>query len=359
MHTGRRQFIAGLLATGLAPKPTWADAGSPSYLSAAALPDNTFVLCGIDDALNLTFQLPLPARGHAAAAHPTRPEAVAFARRPGTFAVVIDCMTGEQKAMLNAPSDRHFYGHGAFSQSGNLLYTTENDYEAGRGVIGLWDVAAGYVRVGEWDSGGIGPHDIKRLPGSDTLVVANGGIDTHPDSGRTKLNIATMRPNLAYVSEGAIVDRVELPAQMHKNSIRHLALTGDGNVAFGMQWQGDGPAPTLVGLHRLGQDMTLMQTPPDHSRDMQGYVGSIAFTGHGRTVAVTSPRGGIIQFYDTSTAQIILTQTISDVCGIAAMNDGVMITSGAGDLMALKSDGSSSSAVADMRWDNHLISLST
>ncbi len=358
MRTGRRQFIAGLLATGLAPKPTWADAGSPAYLSAAARPDGSFVLCGIDKALNITFQMPLPARGHAAAAHPTRPEAVAFARRPGTFAMVIDCTTGMKKAMLDAPSGRHFYGHGAFSQDGNLLYTTENDYEAGRGVIGLWDATAGYVRVGEWDSGGIGPHDVKRLPGYDTLVVANGGIDTHPDSGRTKLNIATMRPNLAYISEGAIVERVELPAQMHKNSIRHLAVTDDGRVAFGMQWEGDGPAPSLVGLHRLGQDMTLMQTLPDQARDMQGYVGSIAYTGHGETVAVTSPRGGTLQFYDSLTAHMTSSRTISDVCGVAATQDGVMVTSGTGALMALQNDGAASAAVADVRWDNHLISMS-
>jgi hypothetical protein len=31
------------------------------------------------------------------------------------------------------------------------------------------------------------------------LVVANGGILTDPGSGRAKLNIATMRPNLSYL----------------------------------------------------------------------------------------------------------------------------------------------------------------
>ena len=57
MRTGRRQFIAGLLATGVVPKPTWADAGSPSFLSAAASPDGTYVLCGIDADLNISFRL--------------------------------------------------------------------------------------------------------------------------------------------------------------------------------------------------------------------------------------------------------------------------------------------------------------
>ncbi|MFP7570732.1 DUF1513 domain-containing protein [Marivita sp. S2033] len=355
MTAGRRQFIAGLLATGLVPKPTWAEVGSPSYLSAAARPDGSYVLCGIDDDLNVTFQLPLPARGHAAAAHPTRPEAVAFARRPGTFAVVIDCTTGAQRATLTAPAGWHFYGHGTFSQDGTLLYTTENHYDEGRGLIGVWDVAAGYTRVAEWSSGGVGPHDIKRLPGSDTLVIANGGIDTHPDSGRTKLNIPTMQPNLTYVADGAITESVELPSHMHKNSIRHLAVAADGRVAFGMQWQGDGPVETLAGHHRVGQEVVLLTASSDRMRDMQGYVGSIAVSNDSRTIAITSPRGGIVQFYDPESTRITGSCSLPDVCGIAANGTGFTLTSGAGELAHLKSADVLSSMSTTMRWDNHLI----
>ncbi len=357
MQAGRRQFIAGLLATGLAPRPTWADVGSPSYLSAAARSDGTHVLCGIDTALNITFQLPLPARGHAAAAHPTRPQAVAFARRPGTFAVVIDCVTGAQIAMLKAPPGRHFYGHGAFSRDGSLLYTTENDFEAGRGVVGLWDVSAGYARIDEWDSGGIGPHDIKRLPGSDILVVANGGIDTHPDTGRTKLNIPTMRPNLSYISDAMIIEQMELPAEMHKNSIRHLAVAADGQVAFGMQWQADGLAETLVGVHSLGTPGRLMTATRDQMRDMQGYVGSIACSEDGRTLVVTSPRGGIVQVYDVQTAQVAQSRSAGDACGVAPSQDGFMITTGSGSLSLLNGSGIERTVTEAVRWDNHLVAI--
>ncbi|WP_196778447.1 DUF1513 domain-containing protein [Thalassorhabdomicrobium marinisediminis] len=355
MLTGRRGFLAGLLATGLAPAPTWADAGSPSYLSAAARPDGRFVLCGIDATLAVAFQIPLPDRGHAAAAHPTRPEAVAFARRPGTFAVVIDCATGTEQTVLQAPRGRHFYGHGAYSQDGRLLFTTENDFEAGRGVVGLWDAARGYARVGEWDSGGIGPHDIKRCPGSDALVVANGGIDTHPDTGRTKLNIPTMRPNLSYLDDGAVIEQIDLPRDMHKNSIRHLAVAPDGTVAFGMQWQGHGPAPALVGLHRFGQEVALMASDPDNLRDMQGYIGSIAIAADGESIAVTSPRGGLVQVFHDGRLQ--RAHEVADVCGVAAMGDGFALTSGIGTLAQLHGTALRVSTPARLRWDNHLIGL--
>lgn len=357
MQTGRRHFIAGLLVAGLVPKPTWADAGSPSFLSAAALADGTYVLCGIDANLNITFQRPLPARGHAAAAHPRKPEAVAFARRPGTFAVVIDCASGVHKATLQAPTGRHFYGHGAFSADGSLLYTTENDFEAGRGRIGVWDASSGYARVDEWDSGGVGPHDIKRLPHSDMLVVANGGIDTHPDSGRTKLNIPTMRPNLSYVEDRAVVAVAALPPEMHKNSIRHLAVSQNGRVAFGMQWQGDGRVETLVGQHRMGEQVTLMQADADHLRAMQGYVGSIAYADDSETVIVTSPRGGTVQFYDAGSAELAVSHPMTDVCGVASRDGRVILTSGTGALASLGQGGTLASRSENVQWDNHLIGI--
>ena len=90
----RRGFMAGLLATGLAPQISWADAGRPRFLSAAREENGQYVLCGLSELGEILFKLPLPDRGHAAASHPSRPEAVCFARRPGRFAFVIDCMTG-------------------------------------------------------------------------------------------------------------------------------------------------------------------------------------------------------------------------------------------------------------------------
>ncbi|PYG26730.1 DUF1513 domain-containing protein [Pelagimonas varians] len=356
-NNGRRQFLGGLLAAGIVPQMTWADAGSPAFLSAAVKPDGNFVLCGIGEDLSIRFELPLPARGHAAAAHPTRPEAVAFARRPGTFAVVIDCMTGAQKAVLTSPEGRHFYGHGAFSSDGRLLFTTENDYEAGRGCIGVWDAQKSYVRIDEWDSGGIGPHDIKRIPGTDTLVVANGGIDTHPDTGRTKLNIATMEPNLAYIEAGQVIGTASFSAEWHKCSIRHLDVSQNGTVAFGMQWQGDGPVDMLVGTHRYGEKIDAFAASPQDMRNMQGYIGSIASSADGRFVAVTSPRGGMVQIYDVLSAMLVRTLALEDVCGISVCGDWFVATAGTGALRSISKGQQNTLQAAEFAWDNHLVRI--
>ena len=61
--------------------------------------------------------------------------------------------------------DRHFFGHGAFSADGRLLYATENDYERARGMIGVRDATDGYRQIGEFPAHGMEPHDIALLDG--------------------------------------------------------------------------------------------------------------------------------------------------------------------------------------------------
>src|SRR3546814_15076240 len=100
------------------------------------------------------------------------------------------------RRQLGAPDGRHFYGHAVFDRAERLLYTTENDYEAGRGVIGVWDADAGYARAGELDAHGIGPHDLALGPDGRSLVIANGGLLTHPASGPPHLTPSTLDPTL-------------------------------------------------------------------------------------------------------------------------------------------------------------------
>lgn len=356
----RRGFLSGLMAASIAPVPSWAEAGAPEFLAAGRGLDGAYALCGLTNEGHIAFQIPLPERGHAAAAHPSRPEAVAFARRPGTFALVIDCRSGAILAQLDAPAERHFYGHGAFSSDGRYLYTTENAFEEGQGRIGIWDATRGYRRLGEVWSGGVGPHEILRVPGAETLVVANGGIDTHPDSGRVKLNLPDMDPNLTYLgADGAIVETHRLAADWHMNSIRHLAVRGDGLVAAAMQWQGtEADVPPLLMTHRMGASpVTHTFAPGDHRR-MQGYAGSVAFSGDGRQVAISSPRGGVVQVFDAATGAPVTMIAAEDVCGLARSARGIFVTAGTGRVWRLE-PGEPLAGLSHhgLAWDNHAVAI--
>ncbi len=351
----RRGFLAGLLAAGAVPRLTWADVGAPAYLAAAKMADESFALHGLSTAGESLFSLPMPGRGHAAAAHPVRAEAVAFARRPGAFALVIDCGTGDVRARLTPPEGRQFNGHGAYSADGAVLHTSEVVAETSEGRVGLWDSAT-WRRIGEWASGGIGPHDIRLLPDG-TLAVANGGIRTDPED-RTNLNIDTMRPNLSYLdAEGRVAEQVELEADLRQDSIRHLALRPDGALAFAMQWEGDPALPVpLLGLHRRGAAPVLCDAPGADAFAMLGYAGSIAWSGAGDAIAITSPRGGAAMIFGADGGHLA-TLRRADLCGAAPAAGGFVLTDGAGAVWAADTSGLTPLVRAGVAWDNHLVAL--
>ncbi len=357
-RANRRGFLAGLLAASAIPSLSWADAGNPAYLAAARKADGTFAMFGLNAQGQDIFRIALPTRGHAACAHPTAPEAVAFARRPGTYALVIDCASGKVTARMEAPVGRHFNGHGIYLGDGDTLCTPENDFANGRGLIGFWSRKAGYRRIGEMPTGGVGPHDMKRLPNSDVLVVANGGILTHPDKGREKLNLDAMRPNLAYVDPvDGIVEQIELEDELHQNSIRHLDIHADGTVAFAMQWQGGKSEPVpLLGLHKRGQPARLLQAPLSLQMGLNGYAGSVSYNGTGDTLAITSPRGGQVHFYSAD-GDFTGNWKRRDVCGLRAMGDGFLASDGNGALHRITVDGGKPLTVAPRAWDNHIVSI--
>lgn len=357
--TSRRGFLAGLLASGLAPQASWADLGFPAFLAAAKQPDDSYILAGVSAQGDILFRCPIPDRGHAAAAHPLRPQVVGFARRPGRFADVIDCRSGQQLARLAPPAGHHFYGHGCFTPDGSRLFTTENEYDTARGVIGVWDTTRDYRRIGSFASGGIGPHEMLLRRDTPGLVIANGGIQTHPDSGRDKLNLDSMQPNLSYLTyDGTLTDQMQLPQDLHQNSIRHLAMHDDGTTGFAMQWQGEpGADVPIVGLHRPGTPVRLLAENDPRIRNLNGYGGSIAFAKDGGTIAVTSPRGGTVQILDVTTGALLHEHRIKDVCGLTATNRGYVASTGTGQILLLANDTPHRLSTSDLKWDNHLIPL--
>ncbi|MEL6690670.1 MAG: DUF1513 domain-containing protein, partial [Pseudomonadota bacterium] len=211
------------------------------------------------------------------------------------------------------------------------------------------------ARIGEVSSGGIGPHDIKLLPNG-RLVVANGGIDTHPESGRAKLNLATMRPNLTYLSvDGQVLETVELEEGLRLNSIRHLAVDGAGRVGMAMQWQGDvSEEVPLLAVHDA-QTSSLTIGAAEHQRSLQGYVGSIAMAGG--AVAITSPRGSLAQIYTVNGLDLSHQIERPDICGVAAFGQSFVTTTGDG--LFERHDRLHEAKEIALSWDNHLVGLST
>ena len=342
----------------LGPVRTWSANGTQRLLSCRSDHQGKHYLCLFDSNGKILFDHPLPGRGHAIALSPDHTRAAVFARRPGDFIVVIDLESLAVATRITARPDRHFYGHGVFTHDGRWLLATENAFESGMGCIGIYDTGKQYDRIGELDSHGVGPHELMLLGNSDTLVIANGGIKTHPDFPRAKLNLDSMRSTLAYVdlSNGQLLSKHSLPSRWHQLSMRHIDITSDGLVAVAMQFEG---APTqhppLVALHRQGGELQTVTAPKAVQRRMRNYCGSVTFIDDGRSFAVSSPRGNLVTHWDNDGNYLDHFEQ-RDVCGIASDSGQTWYSDGHGGLRQDSGNGSNViNPLNNNRWDNHLI----
>lgn len=312
----------------------------------------------VADKNKLLFTTILPARAHAVTIRKLANEVVVFARRPNNFMLILDAQTGAIKQSIK--NDKPLFGHGVFTADGSTLFTTENDFENKQGVIGVRDASDHYKKIADFPSGGIGPHELHLLADDKTLVVANGGILTHPDTGRSKLNLDTMAPALTYIDtqNGKSVGDFHLDKKYHQLSIRHLDVTQGDQVCFVMQYQGSRRHRVpLIGFHKGESELQLADIPKALLPKMKNYCGSVAADASGQTFAVSSPRGNLMTLWDHR-GTFIESYTLADGCGIATgkTNNSFFFSNGAGDLHQLSSNQNTLiSHNNSYRWDNHLI----
>lgn len=376
MAINRRHFNAGLVALGfgmMLPKPALAGADAGYLTAARDKLSGAYLVVRLNAAFDIEWELPLPARGHDVVQRPGADEGLVVARRPGTFASVFALSSGDQRKLIKPAPGRHFYGHGVYSADGHTLWMTENDYDAGQGVIGVYDAADGYARVGEFPSGGVGPHELNILPDGRTLAVANGGIRTHPDSGREKLNLDTMRPSLAYIEarSGRLLENIGFEkTRQQQLSLRHFTVLPDGRIAIACQDQMptvDAALP-LIFMHAAGSGAPLrpLDMPADICRRLHGYCGSVAFDTDARVLAVSSPRGGLIALWhvpdgDVTPARWIGAGVLADGCGVdqALSGQGFAVSSGDGTVAGLTDAATVQTPYrhAFHQWDNHMLAL--
>ncbi|HEY3488393.1 MAG TPA: DUF1513 domain-containing protein [Gammaproteobacteria bacterium] len=367
----RRRFFKTLGAGALVlcvPGFDWdTDAVSHDYLlSACDDVGGRHFITGFSTDGRARFSLEVPQRMHGMAFNPGAPmQAVFFARRPGTDIYGVDLKQGSLLQRLASPPGRHFCGHGCFSADGRYLFTSETDYANNRGIVSVRDGAT-LALLDEFPSHGLDPHEIRLLPDSRTLVVANGGILTHPDRPGVNLDPQAMQPSLVYLdtASGNLLDEFRLAER--QLSIRHIDVNVAGVVAVSLQYEGEksGAIP-LLASHAGESSLQLFAEEACDWRRWNYYTGSVKFNPEGKVAAVSSPRGNCLAFWDIQQKKMLTIHPIYDVCGIAydARRRHFIVTTGAGGVHFFDNSGDEIpgpriSGLTDVRWDNHLLAIS-
>lgn len=380
MEINRRQFgllvAAGLFAPPLLAKPSGQQATQHLYAAAAQTGADQYALLIANSQGQLHTQYDLAERAHHVAVHPHQSVVAVVARRPGTHIDIVDYTTyatydrTTATQRLTTSAGYHLYGHGIFTPDGRYLLTTEQCYAgpnaAPEGLIVWRDSWDNYRVVREFYSGGIGPHELKLMADGKTLVVANGGISTHPDTGRNKLNLETMQPTLAYIdlASGKLLEQAIMPEEYHQLSIRHLDISAQGRVVLALQYEGDKTdSVPLVAFHTRGSALSLAKAPEHINFAMKHYCGSARFDRTGEIAAISSPRGDLITFWSQQ-GEFIDAIRSKDGCGVSATTIAheFLITTGRGHCYQYQAKTGVKQRLkrpnlASLSWDNHLSRL--
>tara|TARA_B100001123_G_scaffold438728_1_gene574123 strand:+ start:229 stop:1368 length:1140 start_codon:yes stop_codon:yes gene_type:complete len=374
MRVGRRRAIAliglgGVATVGFPLKQLFAASDKSYFVSSNSGNFGSYSIAVMTQDGCKVFETALPYRAHGIAYDRVHARIAIVARRPGRSIDIISISDGCISHRLNAPVDHHFYGHAVFSPHGDRLYTTENQFETGDGIIGVWDLTSVPKRLRQFPSYGVGPHEIVLNPNGKTLIVANGGIRTHPETGRRKLNLPIMSSNLTYIDRetGAKLVTTKFEGERLRTlSIRHLAITEDETVCLGLQDQNpQGDSVPLVAIKRRGSCILHpVKASSEIIQRMRSYTGSVAFDSSFCVAAVSAPRGNFVTFWDISSGMFLHNCPIIDGCGVAPTGEPgeFLLTSGAGGLsnfnaLTGKHVRLSNDFIDSRRWDNHLLSF--
>lgn len=365
----RRKFLVGLsgltaigAVTGLATQAMFTSR-SPWLVSAASDNKGHFFVAAFDLSGQLINKVDLPARGHEVRAIKSKPgHALVFARRPGEYVLEVDFIRGEVVRDIQVAEENRFYGHGILVENDNVLVTAENDYQVGKGLIVLRDNQTQQV-LAQYDSGGIGPHQIALMPSpqDNQIVIANGGIQTHPEHGRKKLNLATMRPNLAYMDlkSGQVIDKFHLAN--HHLSIRHLDVSDTGKVIAGMQYQGASTDVVPLAIAHQGEEkLQFLKADTNIWRSMKQYTASVCIDSTKKLIAITCPKANLLTYWHLDTQAFITSHKLKDGAGVTLAADKIYASSGRGRVISQTEPLDAYQVKADfvgIRWDNHMTAI--
>ena len=296
----RRQWLVAAAAMGLA--PAWAARTAGTRLISAWQTSNQHRIgvIAVDGARwSVQRSLAVPTRAHGLLLE-AGGSVLAAARRPGDWLLRWHPVSGQTQWHW-IEGDRRFNGHAVASPDGQTIWTTETDLDTAQGRLATRD-AKTLEKSAEWATQGMDPHELIVLPQrvgeipAGSLLVANGGIPTLPETGRSKRQLDRMDASLVALDPrgGAVLGQWRLDDPYL--SIRHLAWDPVSRTV-GIALQAEHPdaeakrrAPVFAAWN--GQRLQASLAQPA----VQGYGGDICALPEGGFV-VSCPRADALALF--------------------------------------------------------------
>lgn len=291
----------------------------------------THVLCVFDLDGNRSRAIPMDFFGHGLVFHPTDRNRVVVFEKKGPGACEIDLGTGRVTRPIATPAERAFYGHGAFSRDGQVLFATENHLQTRNGLIAIRD-AKTHRPLGEFPTYGQSPHDCHLVDDGRTLAITNGGGPQDGDA----------LPSVTFVEVASTKLLERLTFTTPRINAGHLALSAKRDVVAISAPREGLPREALGGVTiRTGSGpFETVASPQEVIARMVGESLSLCIDEGRRVVAVTNPDGNLVTVWDLDGKRLVKHLDLPAPRGLARTQDGgsVALSYGQGTLVLLDAE---------------------
>jgi hypothetical protein len=224
----------------------------------------------------------------------------------------------------------HFYGHGAYSHDGQLLYLTENHYQMKRGVVVVRD-AETFKVLDQIETKNPGPHDMGLLKNQNTLVIANGGqVDVPLNGDSVNLTTKGYKSNLSVIDLKSKNEIFSFMAD-ENYSIRHLFID-EKTVAFIGVYKGIEEDKSIrpqyfkeiafIRFYHIQEKKIVdAQLSKSLAEEMQFHTLSVSVSSKHQVAAVTSPWGNLVTLWNTQTGALLHKVKIHKASGVQVSKD--------------------------------------
>jgi hypothetical protein len=316
---GVSAFSLAAGAAEAAPKRSRAKLGTvigPGFLMDPDTRQKSFVLALVDlDAKKRErAEISVGFFAHGMTPNPVAPERAVLFEKKGPGACEVDLVRRKVLRTITTTADRRFYGHGAYSADGSILYATESVVsDRYKGVIAVRDGKTFEVR-GLFPTYGDSPHDCRLIDGGRILVITNGGGD-----------LSGTPPSVTYVDVASekLIEKLEL--ETPRLNTGHLAISSRGELAVVSAPRDGIPRPETerggVSLRRSAGKLLTMTEPRDITARMLGETLSVVIHEPSGVVAATNPMGHVVTFWDLKTQRFLRSFEFPHPRGVALSLD--------------------------------------
>lgn len=270
-------------------------------------------LLDLDAGDTVPSRIRLPFPGHGFALRPRgRGEAAVFEKR-GCGGCIVDLVAQRIVRPIEPTAGHAFYGHGAYSRTGDVLFVVETQLDNLQGAVSVRD-AVTFGVLGRLSTYGIAPHDCHLVENGQTLVVTNGG----GPAGSAKLPSV----NFIDVASGTLLESHEF--RSCKINAGHVALLAGREFAAVSAPLAGLPlrSPGGVTLRRCGEKAVTIDAPKAVTSRLVGEALSVVIHPGLRVAVVTHPEANRLTFWSLDAGVLEATLELPQPRGVTITLDG-------------------------------------